>query len=382
MKMISFILAICLNCICVYAQDSTSRARTFTINGYIKDLQSLSFNKDFSQLISGNLIHNRLNFKWKPSATLAATAEFRTRLIWGEEVKQTPGFASFLKDKNERFNLQNVWIENQSLVLLTNTERLYAEYRKDKVNLRIGRQRINWGITTTWNPNDLFNSYNFLDFDYEERPGVDAARMSYAFNNSSIEFGHALVSGKSSVTALKYSVNKWKYDIQFLAGRYRDRFTLGAGWAGNILDGGFKGEGQYFFRRNGTPGRLNFSAETDYMFDTGWYINTAFLFNSRGTSRPLNNWNNLNLELSPENLMPTKWNIILTTAKEISPLFSANISALYSPGARLFIAYPTLQYNLATNINANLFWQSFFARQENNFGAIDHRCFLRIKANF
>ena len=32
-------------------------------------------------------------------------------------------------------------------------------------------------MNLVWNPNDLFNAFSFVDFDYEERPGSDALRI-------------------------------------------------------------------------------------------------------------------------------------------------------------------------------------------------------------
>ena len=79
------------------AQDSTTLPKKLTINGYIKDLQTLTFDKNFKELISGNLIHNRINMKWKPSDKVNAVAEFRNRLFWGEEVKLNSQFCFIAK---------------------------------------------------------------------------------------------------------------------------------------------------------------------------------------------------------------------------------------------------------------------------------------------
>src|SRR6185437_10613738 len=174
------------------------------------------------------------NIKWKPSAQLTGDAEFRTRLIWGDEVQLTPGFVSLLRNENEAIDMQKIWIENRSMVLLTNVERLYLDYGNDKFNIRIGRQRINWGVATTWNPNDIFNSYNFLDFDYEERPGVDGSKARYQFSDSfNTELAYAYTGKKNgTVAALKYTLNKWGYDMQLITGWYHAHPTVGAGWAG------------------------------------------------------------------------------------------------------------------------------------------------------
>lgn len=366
-----------------YPQDSSSVKNKLLIGGYIKNLQELNFNKDFQSLVSGNLLHNRLNLKWKSTDRITAVSEFRTRLFWGEKVKLIPEFVSLLRNENEKLNMQKAWISNESLILHTNVERLYLDYQERDLNVRIGRQRINWGITTTWNPNDIFNAYNFLDFDYEERPGVDGGKVQHIFDNSSTaEFAYAFTGKKGSVAALKYSINKWDYDMQLIGGWYRKHPTAGLGWAGYVKDAGFKGEAQYYFAVQDSASRFNFALEGDYMFKSGWYVNAAFMLNDKGLSRPVNNWSMLNLKLSPENLMPTKWNFMLTAAKEFTPLFSANGSVLYAPGTNLLIVIPSFQYNMAPNLDLNLLEQSFISEMDGNFEAVNHQLFLRIKWSF
>jgi hypothetical protein len=366
------------------AQDSAILPKKLSVSGYIKNLETLNFDKDFKELLSGNLIHNRINVKWKPSEKITAAAEFRNRLFWGEDVKVNPDFAGQLRNENERIDLQKAWIQNRSLVLHTNVERLYAEYNESDLNVRIGRQRINWGITTTWNPNDIFNVYSFLDFDYEERPGVDGGKFQYNISNAfNVELACASTGKrKGDVAALKYALNRWNYDMQLITGWYNEHPTLGAGWAGYIKDAGFKGELQYFFTNKDSTAHFNMALEADYMFKKGWYTNIGLLLNNQGLYRPVRSWDTINLKLSPENLMPTKWNIIFTSAKEINPLLSANMSVLYAPGTNLLIVYPSLQYNAATNLDVNIVWQSFFAEINNRLEAFNHTCFLRMKWSF
>lgn len=383
MKWLYFILCAAWVNICP-AQDTTATKKQWRISGYIKNLESISFDGNFSNNISGNLLHQRLNIKWDPSEKITATAEFRNRLIWGEEVKSMPGFAMLLRNDNEKINLQKAWIQNGSLVLHTNTERLNIEYRARKWSVRAGRQRLNWGVTTTWNPNDIFNTYNFLDFDYEERPGVDGARFKYIFSSAaSTELAFAHTGKKNGhIAAAKFNLNKWGYDWQLITGSYYNYLTAGAGWAGSIGDAGFKGECQYFFGNKDAGSHFNLSLEGDYMFKKGWYLQTGLLFNNRGLSQSLSSWDTIDLNLSPENPMPTRWNCMVTAAKEITPLFSATMSVLYAPGTHLLILLPSFRYNLAANLDADLVWQSFFAAVDKNFAAMNHRGLLRIKWSF
>jgi hypothetical protein len=366
-----------------HAQDSINAVRQFHFNGYIKSLESLSFNKDFSELNTNNLLHNRINVKWQPAGNWAAVAEFRNRILWGDGVKQVPDVDDLLKNQHEWFSLQKTWIHHPSLVMHTNTERLYLDFTGRPIQFRLGRQRINWGVTTTWNPGDLFNTFQFLDFDFEERPGVDAAKIKYITPQFTTELACSNEGGDTGlVIAFKHAWNTWNYDFQLIAGWYHDRFTIGGGWAGNIKDAGLKGEAQYFLKKDNSPGIVNFSLEGDYMWKTGWYVNVGFLFHVGGLDKPLAGGETLLFTLSPENLMPTKWNVIVTTRKELAPLLTTAVSVLYAPGTNLLIAYPSLQYNIATNLDVDLVWQSFFAETKLGFMALNHQGFLRWKWNF
>jgi hypothetical protein len=367
-----------------FAQDSSALPKKISLTGYINDLQSLSFNKDFSKMIAGNLIHNRINIKWKPGKTISFTGEFRNQFYWGDEVRLTPGFVTLLKNPNEAVSLQKVWLQDSSMVFLTNIERLYLDYSTEKWNIRVGRQRVNWGMNATWNPNDIFNSYNFLLFDYVERPGVDGAKARYILSGSSnVEIAYSNSGGPhESVTALKYFFNKWNYDFQVISGLYHNQTTIGAGWAGSIKSAGFKGEAQYYFANRDSVDHLNISVEGDYMFGKGWYLNLGLLFNNKGINQPISDWDKFIPGLSPMNLMPTKWNIILTNAKEVTPLLSTNISIVYTPMSNLLLLYPSFRYNLATNLDFDLVWQSFFTEQNKTLEAVNHRCFLRFKWSF
>ncbi len=384
MKYFFVIVCYALGVASLPAQDSL-RMKKLEIRGYAKDLQTLSFSKDFSQLITSNFIHNRVNFKYKPFTGFTAALEMRNRLFWGEEVRLTPDFSSALRYSSESINLSHTWFKTESMLMHTNVDRLWIEYARKDWSLRAGRQRINWGIGTTWNPNDVFNTFNFLDFDYEERPASDAVKLQRVLNSMShVEVAVAKTGGANGevIAAAKYFTNRWNYDFQFIGGWFYDQPTVGAGWSGHIGNAGFKGEAQYFMERASAISQLNAVLEMDYIFGKGWYASAGGLLNNRGLDQPIAFLNVRDLKLSPRNLMPTKWNTIATVAKEITPLLSANASFIFSPQTNLLIVLPGIQYNLATNLDVNLVWQSFFAEEPTGFLALSHRAFLRMKWSF
>lgn len=365
------------------AQDSSSAERKFTISGYLKDMESLRFDKDFRNLVSYNLIHNRLNAKWKLNSKFMMAAELRSRMYWGEEVSQTPGFVQMLSNSGDAFDWQKVWIEKNNLVFLTNVERLYADYNSGRWNLRAGRQRVNWGINMIWNPNDIFNTYNFLDFDYEERPGADAVKILCRTGDlSNAELVYSMNAEKEKIAALRYFFNKWGYDIQLITGWYHDHVTAGAGWAGNIGQAGLKGEAQYFFRSKDSGDHFNMAVEVSHLLQKGWFINGSLMLNSNGMVQPVSNIKELGFAVSPERIMPGKWSLLAGLQKEFTPLFSGNINLVYSPGVDLFIIFPSLSYSLSGDLDADLIWQSYFLKLDNQFQGVSHQGFLRLKWSF
>ncbi len=384
MKRIHIILYLLLIVIRAAAQDTVSEKGKWELNGYIKEMESFNFDRNFRNLISYNLLHNRINVKWKPHQSVTGAIEIRNRIFWGDGVRNTPDFSHLLRNENEWMNLSALWVSRNNFVIHSNIERLWAEFRKPKWNVRLGRQRINWGITSTWNPNDIFNTYNFLDFDYEERPGTDAAKFQYSFDDlSTIEIAvNPAGNINKSITAARYFMNKWGYDLQILAGMYQNKFTAGLGWAGNLGDIGYKGEGQVFIDKKDSANRFNYSLELSYVFKKGWYVSGSVLHNTSGIAEPVPNLSKINFRLSPINLMPARWSFITTTSKEFSPLFSGNLNLVYSPQVNLFIVYPSFKYNLLTNLDADLIYQAFFLEMQNRFQVTSHNVFIRVKWNF
>lgn len=371
----------------VQAQTPDSLPSKWEMRGYLKDLQITQFTTDKNSLLTGNLLHHRLNMKWYATHRLTLAAELRNRLFYGEQVKYTPNFAKSIDVGNGIADLSVIWASENALVLHTIIDRFYIDYQANKWSIRAGRQRINWGVNTAWNPNDLFNTYNFLDFDYEERPGTDAVRVQYFFSDfTNLELAiEPATNPHEWVAAAKGAFNRYEYDFQVLGGIYKTDAVAGLGWAGNILNAGFKGEVAYFHPyRQPTQNNGAWSAATglDYMFAKGWYLNGAFLYNSAGQTS-LNNLVALyNTTLSPKNLMPTRYNLMLQTAKSFTPLLNGSMAVLYSPNGQLLGLLPAVSYNLSVNWDIDLITQCFFARTNNAFNNLGNAVYLRLKWSY
>ncbi|HEX6848370.1 MAG TPA: hypothetical protein VF144_15410 [Chitinophagaceae bacterium] len=363
-------------------QDSSTR-RKYELNGYIKDMQSVVFTNDFRNADYTNLIHNRINFKWKPSQKVTGAIEIRNRFYWGSDARTIVRDNQNLQGENEKADLSANWYSHGNKVFYSNVDRLWMDYRSSKWNFRAGRHRVNWGMTSVWNPNDIFNSYNFLDFDYEERPGCDAVKAQYMINDmSNIEATISAAGNGEAIMGAKYFFNKSGYDLQFISGFYHNSFTGGFGWAGNISEFGYKGEVQFYINKIDSLNSLNATMEGDYIFQNGWYINLALLYNEQGLNAPVSGWTDIKFKISPDNLMPAKWNFLTSTSKQFNSLFSGNLAIVYSPGINMLIFFPSFNYNLSPHFDLDFVWQSFFLELNKKFRGVAHAGFLRVKWSF
>ncbi len=360
----------------------------FECRGYVKYLHNVSFTPDKGSLRTNNFLHNRLNMSYRFSNALSARMELRTRVFWGEQVRQTPGFATLIDYEKGLADLSWTPVKDSALIAHSIVDRLSLRWQHGRWDMVLGRQRVNWGIATTWNPNDLFNAYNFFDFDYEERPGSDALRLRYKVGSGDSGFDLAVSRDKdqkSATAALLYRFNTRGYDFQAIGAWYREDLMLGLGWAGAIGDAGFKGEAAWFQPRNrllDTTGAFTVVLDASYTFEDGWYVGGAFLYTSLG-GNGRGGLENLALQtLSAKQLMPYKYSVLAQTAHSFTPLFTANVNVIYCPGPDALILFPVLTYSLADNWDMDLVAQSFFIPEGKRFKNLGNALVLRVKWGF
>ena len=368
-------------------EDSTRKQKLIEFSGYIKDLQTVSFGGAGDSLTSSNLIHNRLNFKFNISSRITGRLEIRNRIFYGEQIAEIPGFGEIINQYPGYFDLSKLWVDDSNFVVQSVIDRMLLQYSTNKWDIKVGRQRINWALNNVWNPNDIFNAYNFLDFDYEERPGNDAIRIQhYLKDNSTIEFAYR--PGKQSdetIVAGLCKFNRSRYDIQFLGGLFNTDFVVGGGWAGSIKDAGFKGELSYFHPKKkftDSFGIVTASVMLDYTFKDSWYTMFSFLFNSDPSSSFNTDFKFVNFNITAKNLFPFRYSFYTGVTKQFTPVTSMNVAVIYSPTGNTLIVFPFFAWNAATNLDIDLTIQSFFASEQEGYRSQGTTMFLRGRWSF
>ena len=374
----------------LYSQDTAveKKERTWSFNGYIKDMQTVVIHKIDENWITNNLIHNRNNFKWNISKSFTFCLEERNRFYWGELTAISPEYADFIAYDNGLVNMSWNVFEGTSYILNINIDRLWLDYTYKNFQVTAGRQRINWSQTYVWNPNDIFNTYSYFDFDYEEKPGTDAVRLQYFTGPSSkAEIVVSADKNKKVTAAGLYRFNKWKYDFQGLAGIYtQSDLALGLGWAGQIAKGGFKGEMSWFQpleHFGDTTGVFLSSLEYDYTFKNSIFIQFEGFYNSN----PENSTNILIKQFNPallnaKNPFLNGFSIFANIAYPVTPLINISLAGIYNPSNKMYFIIPTCTFSLMTNLDLSLTGQTFQSYNPELYGNSQTSIYIRLKGSF
>lgn len=381
-----FLISLLLIAKMAVGQDSTALGKIH-LRGYQK-FMTLAVNPgNLDQVTGEQFLHNRLDARWDISKNIELNAGLRTRLFYGELVKLTPNFGDFVsRGANDYWDLDLLPVDRKGLVLHTVLDRLYGVYSRSDWELALGRQRINWGIATLWNPNDLFNAYNFTDFDYEERPGSDALRLTWYKNwNTSFEVAGKLADTfDQSVLAARAKFGIKTFDIQLVAGNYFNTFNLGGGFAGNLFNGSLKGEASYFIPYDGKSD-YSFSATLEYQHSTNFELIYTFggLYNSEGTEKSIENL--VNFEPTAANLYPYEFSAFVQATYTISALTNCGMAAVYSFNAlRPLFFSPTFTYSAAQNFDIDFVGQITAEKPDDSkpFGSRFQTFYLRFKLSY
>jgi hypothetical protein len=314
------------------------KQRKYSLNGYISYMNSNMFDTINNAWFIDNQLHNRLNFEYFPTDNLYFTAQLRTRFIYGNSVLMIPGYADMIKSDNGYLNMNWNLFSEKNFILNTTFDRLYVKYSFKSLDFQLGRQRINWGRTLVWNPNDIFNTYSYFDFDYVEKPGSDAVRVQYYTGPaSSLELAASINHDKRATVAGKWLINKWNYDFQFILGEMEQYdYIAGLGWAGAIKNLGFRGEATYFnpIDNSDTTREASLSATVslDYMFNNSLNIMAQVLYTEITKDNPITNFATFyTSNLNAKYLSFTPWNIFGSVQYPITPLFNVTMAACIIP---------------------------------------------------
>ena len=395
---------------------STTRAQLsqWEFGGYAKDLITYADGdysllpeefENFQNFEIGRLQNTaqlRLNLFWYPADGLTFTAQARSLLIYQKNIKLSQMFLGSLTTDSYYFDLKAEWNEENDWFASSEIDRLYLDWIYKDSEVILGRQRIAWGTCLVWNPTDFFNPYDILDFDYEERAGTDAAHIQY-YTGPLSQFNIAVTPGRTKndvIYAGRYVMNQSNYDVALIAGWYRNSLKLAGNWAGEIWDGGFRGEVLYtdpdiryttfnlqpedltdlFSEKHIQTPYWTIALSYDYTFGNSFYTHTEYIYNGLGTTENAG-YRRYDILFTGE-LTPARHSVFQEFAYQISSLLRGSFFIIYNPTDYSWIGAPSIQYSLANNWE--LFLMAFPSGGESGteYGGFPTQYFARAKYSF
>lgn len=352
--------------------------RSLRYSGYIKLLASHASSSQ-GLTVNQQFLHQRLNLEWQPNSAWLFYGALRNRWLFGDALPSSlgddAGYWDLVYEKEGdgyRFN--------------SHLDRLYAQYRYANWQARLGRQRINWGISTAWNPNDLFNSFSLFDFDYEEKPGTDGLLLKRTLGVAdSVELMWAFAKNRAaSSLALRYRLNRRGYDIQFIAGQRQADWVLGGGWAGALGGWGWHGEWMLFQPRAGEEeSRANhtLTSGADYLFSNQLLLKLGLLYNARPAafSAPEQF---LNGSMSAKQLSFSRWTGFVALSYPLTALQTLGLESLLYADRSYYLSL-SHSVSLADDWELQLSAQHFSGPADSLFGKLGStQWFARLRWSY
>jgi len=369
-----------------FGQDKPSKLYFY---GHLQNLNTVYIEDIKSEWYTMGSIYNRLNLKWYPHQNWTFSASARNMFTYGQMIYLNyPDYSNLLVSDEGIANLTWPIAKDSSYIFYSNIDRANIQFNKNNLDVKIGRQRINWGINMVWNPNDIFNTFNFYDFDYVERPGCDAVRLQYYTGvSSSVEFAFKKDVNEKITSAAMYRFNKWNYDFQLMGGIYKDDIVAGAGWSGYLKNAGFTGEVSYFRDKNNfadTIGIFVFSTGVNYTFRNSIFLHGSMLFNSYGTTGNAGFGSAFFVvqDVTPKTFTLARYSILGQISYPITPLIKGDIPSIYNPSDKSIFIGPNLDVSLSENISLLMMSQIFLGDPGTEFGYNSTLFYLRLKWSF
>jgi len=381
-KLLSLVL---LGSLLSFSLRAQEKEHPVTIGGYASWLHNSMFDSINGNWINSGILHNRINMKVYAGNKLTFGLEVRNRFITGDLITLDPFYSISLDSDPGWADLSWNIIDEQAFIYNSMIDRIWVDFTSGKFQVTVGRQRINWSQSLVWNPNDIFNTYSFFDFDYVERPGSDAVRIVFSATPSSAAEIAVKANSEGNVTAAAlYRFSLLNTDIQFLAGETdEESFFAGTGWSGAIGPYSVRGEATWFqpFESDGLKEGTGIATiGVDRMFSDKVNVIAQVMYCNKPLA--LNFFNDLySGGMTASELAFSEFTAMGQITYTPMPLLNISGSAIWYPDMDGFFAGPSIDVSLAENVDFSFVWQHFKStiggsRTRVNLG------FLRFKYSF
>jgi len=331
----------------------------------------------------------------------------RARLTWRESIREASLLVSYdlewqfgsylassqydlqrLLQPDPYWDIQGQWQRSRHQLVKNGVYRAYLTIPVGPVDMRMGRQQLNWSRTFLWSSFDRFNPYNPLQLEPEERQGVDAVQFIWNFNGHSAEVVGVGkdddVSGNKNAWGLRYRGNFKSTDLDVMLADFGSTRSVGVAAAGQLGSAGFRVELTQNWSdklKLGTSSRnyqdLVFSV--DYTFANNTTIIGEALYRGDGSSSP--EFYDYQDYLSASRTDLAKRYLGVVVRRGFEPIARLDASILYNVEDESLALIPSLIYSPGEyeDLQLRAGVQIFNGQRNSEFGSLENLAFIELQ---
>ncbi len=369
----------------LFAQTDSMSVKKWEVGGYFSSMNSYIETNQAQSSIDYSL-QNRLNIDWYPTSQLYGSLQMRNRFLMGDMIRNDVSglYVSSLEEDNLAVNV----VEQEAYLVNLMVDRLNLKYSVNKLDVTVGRQRINWGQTYVFNANDIFNAYSYVDFDYPERPGADAVRVQFYPSYTSTVEAAMKYDNDSTITAgFLGRVNKWGYDWQAIIGYYNSSdWVIGGAWSGNIKALSFSGELSYLMPKDDAESNLLLaSVNLNYTFSNSLSLQFETFYDQYLREHTLNFVDLMYPSQDIRMLSISELTYFASVSYPVTPLMNVSFASMYYPDIDGYLLFPTIDYSLSDDMKLSLiamYMKGDFENGSTTYSSENFMGFLQLKYGF
>ncbi len=379
------------NCIdaALYADtDSTqeesfaSSNDVFSLRAHVKDLFAWMRTDSYSETLKekdllANLTRVRLSPELNFEDSLTFHLDFDNEVIAGNYLRSRE-FNVYWRDPYENYNdffhASHEVKYTEDYLYRAKIHRAYAKAILGDFTFSVGRQQFRFGSGRLWNPLDVLNPINPLNFEgASEQKGIDGASAEYFINDKTVitavlcpqrsndDFSESFSTSNVKVIG-RLKTNISFAEISLLAGKLPEREAYG-GDISLILFGGTLRGSALFTREEIIEHTIIANGGFEYTFSFGLYFLLEYFYNRASlnaepkllaayVSSLSYSFDDAAFRLLANRFLTfNRHYAALALGYDITPLWRAELFTIYDYEGEYILINPSIQYNLYQDID-------------------------------
>jgi len=350
------------------------------VAGYLKDLAAQASSDVDGDRFFLNTARSRLQGSAATGDYLSADIWLDTELLFGSYLETVQYEVSRELESDEFADLDWTMEDTGTYLLRQSVFRLTATATFKRTRVVVGRQRIAWGTGFVWTPTDVLNPVSPVAIERDEKAGVDAVYVDYAFGpQTRIEtvFAPSRDSDRTSVAG-RMSSHIGEYDVAVMGGRIRDTWIAGGDFAGYLGNAGVRSEAA--FTHDADDDFVRAVLNADYNFPGDYYAFVELHYNGAGT-RDRSEYDYSKL-FSGQTLNLAQFYAAASISKSLSPLVGASFYGVLNADDGSGLAGPALIWNAKENLELSASAYVFFGADDSEYGRVGNVYFVIVQYFF